>query len=118
MKKHVIISTILGIGIAVSAIIGCMSVLDNYHQEQINAIVSEYEEQLKAKTEEVTALDAQLDSLESEVYNMMNGEDYDITVHHDGETHEYQKTRDGLFFSDVSHTVTKTLQTVFEGEES
>ena len=54
---------------------------------------------------ECNELGKRVTELEDQVYNIMEHNDYDVTIEKDGVVHTYYKTKDGLF-SDSGHTIT------------
>ena len=60
----------------------------------------ELEEAIKDSVE----LDDKMNELYDQIYNMQNGEAYEIEIEHDGETHIWKSDNKGIFNS-VSHTV-------------
>ena len=72
----------------------------NSYKDEIDCLVDNSKE-LETKYNE---LNTQMDELESGVYSMMNGEDYEISITIDGEKHTYKSAKKGLF-KDKSHTV-------------
>ena len=55
--------------------------------------------------ENYSNLKADMINLESEVYKMMNGDDYNITVQHNDRTHNWTKVKENWLFSEKSYTI-------------
>lgn len=112
MKKNITIFA--GVMACIMLVIGTYVFVSEHYAIELNSIENAYEAEINSKTEEVEKLRAELNELESEVYSMMNGDDYSFTVNHNGVNHKYEKENDGIF-SNVRHAVTKI---VYRGGES
>jgi hypothetical protein len=104
MKKTIIAILVT---VCVMTIIGGVYInyINDCHVKEIEGLTNQYEERIgdlkdnyRYLNNDYERLSEDMDELENQVYNMMNGEYYDISVDQDGITYGYVYERgDGLF---------------------
>lgn len=116
MKRKTIIT--VAVTVIIMGIIGGLFVnnlIRSYEQDikDLETINSSQAEAISDMNYEIDYLEDQnekllgeLENLEEQVWNVMNGEDYDITIGHNDEIHHWTSTKNG-WFTDKSHGVTK-----------
>lgn len=78
-----------------------LTVLEDSYSNREDYFLDEHMELV----EKYSNLKNDMESLEAEVYEMMNGNNYYISIEHEGETHVYTKEKENWLFSKKSHTV-------------
>lgn len=111
MKKTIL--TIMAT-IMVMAIIGVgyISSINKQHEKELEIVKASYEMKIESMENEMNVemeeMKKEYDELEQQVYNMMNGDEYDFRIKLDnGEYHSYSYKKEGLFFGEKSHSMTK-----------
>lgn len=99
MKKMI---TGMIIGMVIMTAVGFVGykVIDKNHNAELEAAKAEYTE-LAADYAE---LEAEHSELEAQVYNAMEGENYEFDIEHDGENHTYKQSGNG-FFKSAFHSI-------------
>lgn len=99
MKKMI---TGMVIGMVIMAAVGFVGykVIDENHNAELEAAKAEYTE-LAA---EYAELEAEHSELEGQVYKVMEGENYEFSIEHDGEDHTYKQSGKG-FFNSALHSI-------------
>lgn len=107
MKKIVIsiLATMCVIAIACSVIV--KNITAQYEADYTNAITV-HEAMVQELYEENCELESRAAELENGIYNMMNGEDYDVTVEHDDARYNYVCEKDG-WFKNIKIVETRSL---------
>lgn len=84
--------------------------INHKHEVEMKQIKTEYEDQIKDKESEIESLKQDYDE---KLYNVINGDDYDITIEHDGETVNYTKKMGETKFEKLLH-IAKTSKTTIK----
>ena len=112
--KKIILTVLVTLGVAA---IGCGFIINDLnikhaeeldalkvdHQIEVNGInnmLSKVGDDLEEAINDYVELDADVNELYEQVYNMQNGEAYEIKIKHDGETHIWSSDNKGLFSSE------------------
>lgn len=105
--KKIIVSVIIAVCVIVAGV-GCVVItkIDQAHETEFEALAQDYEAQIKSLEEKNSELEADLEELSDQVYNMKTGEAYVVTIDHDGETHTWESNNErGLFGIDENHYI-------------
>ena len=114
MKKTII--TILSTALITGIVFGGILV---YTISQYEGLLSEIEEDISTTSfdyvvssnrydnlyEDYVELQNEMDDLESDVYDLMTGNDYTISIDHDGQRHTWTKEKENWLFSNKSYSV-------------
>lgn len=76
--------------------IGYKNITNSYEAELVET-KTEYENQIRELEEKNSKTEKKYEKLENQVYNVMEGKNYDFAIAHDGITYDYSKTGKGLF---------------------
>ena len=71
--------------------------ITNSHEAELVETKTEYEYQIRELEEKNSKTEKKYEKLENQVYNVMEGKNYDFAIAHDGITYDYSKTGKGLF---------------------
>ena len=71
--------------------------ITNSHKAELVETKTEYEYQIRELEEKNSKTEKKYEKLENQVYNVMEGKNYDFVIAHDGITYDYSKTGKGLF---------------------
>lgn len=98
--KKMITGMVISMVIAVCVGFVGYKAIDKNHNAELEAAKAEYTE-LEADYAE---LEAEHSELEAQVYNVMEGENYEFSIEHDGEHHTYKHSGKSIF-KDAFHSV-------------
>ena len=103
--KKIIISVIIAVCVIVAGV-GCVVItkIDQDHEAELEALTQDYEAQIESLEEENLRLEAELEELSDQVYNMKTGEAYDVTIDHDGEIHTWKSDNEKGFLGSIDET--------------
>lgn len=68
-----------------------------------DVLYSEYDQRMS----DYNKLESDYVELQKEVYKAMNGEDYDLTIRVNSETHTFTYEKENFLFANKTHTVTR-----------
>lgn len=103
------------------AVLGTVCIMGIGCNMYVDRIVTNYENKLyesnsnyevlnkvyNQKVSDYDKLDAKHEELENEVYKLMNGENYDLTIRVNSETHTFTYEKENFLFANKTHTVTR-----------
>ena len=116
--KKIILSVLVTLGVA--AIAGGLLIMkiNDEHRAELDRLKVDYQIEIDGITNEhnnvvkdyivvineLNGVNEEINELYEQVWNMQNGEAYEVRIEHDGETHYWESDNKGIF-SSVSHTV-------------
>lgn len=109
--KKMIIGMLVGMAVmSCAGFVGYTTITKNY-EAKLEETKTEYETQISKLEDKYTKLETSNTELEEQVYNMMEGDSYDIAVNHDGTLYSYKCERDGKgIFGELKHYVKTTIK--------
>lgn len=118
MKKMII--AIMGVVCGLTIVVNGINTIN--YQTKIADLEKKVESLEKTNDyikDEYNALESDKEELDSQVYNMMNGEEYEFTVNHGNGTYTYKAEGKGLFKhkSMIGHEVTSGKSMVISSED-
>lgn len=99
-RVRILLTFMVTFGITMLCCVGYISKLSNDYETQL-AFKDQSLEQFYAaydqKIEEMQELRYDYEDLQTEVYKIINGEDYEVTIQHRGKTYTYRTEGTGFF---------------------
>lgn len=100
--KKTILTIMATVGIMTIGFTGSIVGINNDYENKLEATRKEYEEEIQVMKDEYEELEdsyneaqIQMTNLENQVYNVMTGKDYDMTVDHYGVSHTWSSENGG-----------------------
>ena len=91
--KKILLSVIITMCVMTGIGYGIITNITDYYEEKMESIKVESEE----REAEIVELKSEVTEISDQVFNMMSGNAYEITIDHDGETHTWKSDNKGLF---------------------
>lgn len=95
--KKILLSVIITVCVMTGIGYGIITNITNNYEEKMENIKVESEEREAEREAEIAELKSDVTEISDQVFNMMNGDAYEITIDHDGETHTWKSDNKGLF---------------------
>lgn len=99
--KKILLSVIITVCVMTGIGYGIINNITDDYEEKMESIKVESEE----REEEILELKSDITEISDQVFNMMNGDAYEITIDHDGETHTWKSDNKGLFKSEFHNVI-------------
>ena len=99
--KKILLSVIITVCVMTGIGYGIINNITDDYEEKMESIKVESEE----REEEIVELKSDITEISDQVFNMMNGDAYEITIDHDGETHTWKSDNKGLFKSEFHNVI-------------
>ena len=99
--KKILLSVIITMCVMTGIGYGIITNVTDYYEEKMERIKIESEE----REAEIVELKSDVTEISDQVFNMMNGDAYEITIDHDGETHTWKSDNKGLFKSEFHNVI-------------
>ena len=99
--KKILLSVIITMCVMTGIGYGIINNITDDYEEKMESIKVESEE----REEEILELKSDITEISDQVFNMMNGNAYEITIDHDGETHTWKSDNKGLFKSEFHNVI-------------
>ena len=99
--KKIIITMLLTVCVMTGLGLFVIDNINQTHEITINELKNAYESEMKLSAKSMN----DMDNLERNVYRMMNGEDYSITIEHNGETYTYESNDDNSIKTRIMNLV-------------
>lgn len=106
-KMNMLTGFVAGVIVTLIISVVCIGSIKNRYNEEIsssNQCIDRLTEYYNNKVVELDELQSEYNELETGIYNIVEGEAYDVTIHHDSEIIRYIGEETGGMFNHITRT--------------